>query len=66
MHIIILENVLHVRMNLPKYTRSLDMHNSNTRTANTLRSVYSRIEITKRKYYTTRSITLSRWPLICE
>nr|CAI5845818.1 unnamed protein product [Callosobruchus analis] len=35
-------------MNLPKYTRSSDMHNYNTRTANTLRSDYSRIEITKR------------------
>nr|CAI5820060.1 unnamed protein product [Callosobruchus analis] len=42
------ENVLRVHMNLPKYTGSSDMHNYNTRRANTLRSDYSRIEITKR------------------
>nr|CAI5841257.1 unnamed protein product [Callosobruchus analis] len=46
--IIILENVLHVHMNLPKYTRFSDMHNYNTRMTNTLKSDYSRIEITKR------------------
>nr|CAI5819346.1 unnamed protein product [Callosobruchus analis] len=34
-------------MNLPKYTRSSDMHNYNTRMANSLRSDYSRIGITK-------------------
>nr|CAI5848469.1 unnamed protein product [Callosobruchus analis] len=35
-------------MNLPKYSRSSNMHSYNTWTANTLRSDYSRIEITKR------------------